>query len=480
MIEVYGFLNSAIGLGETARLLVRSLRAAGCAVRPVAVPLKGRDRVDFTIEELPAGGPSRAAAARILHLNPEHIAKLLPLVPDDFFSSARIVIVPYWETENLPEEAKPCARYFDEVWCTTRFLAETFGRGFGLPLRVFPAPLLFPETSGAGRVEKFGFEDRYVFLFSFDYFSCFKRKNPDGLCEAFTKAFPAQDPQGPVLVIKSAHANEHFAQNMYLKVRFSDRKDIIFIDGYIEENERAALFHRCEAYVSLHRSEGLGMTILEAMAQGKPSIATAYSGNLDFTLPDHSYPVHFRKSRIGPGSIHYPEDEEWAEPDLDAAAMAMRDCFINQEAAREKGAKALAWVSQHHQVEKVGEILLGFINDLLARPHDGAGKQRRLDELAASKPLLQSGHAGLAYKSLKQARERIREAETLLDALPKKHKQLSDVCRQLAQSNKLLASAISDSLKLSKESAVAKARAENTKAHFEDLLMMVIVEKLQR
>jgi hypothetical protein len=444
----------------------------------MAVPLKGRERVEFTDEEVPSSLPSPEAAIRILHLNPEHLPEFLPRVPGEFFISARAVIVPYWETETIPEAARACARYFDEVWCTTRFLAESFGKGLGLPTRVFPAPLAFPETEATGMAGNFGFEGRYVFLFSFDYYSCFKRKNPDGLCEAFTRAFPAEESGGPILIVKSNHGKEHPRQEIYLRARFGHRRDIVFIDGYIPEKERTALFNRCDTYVSLHRSEGLGMTILEAMAQGKPCIATAYSGNLDFTLPEHSHPIPFRKSRIGPGSIHYPENEEWAEPDLDAAARAMRECHADHEAARALGVKAKAWVRQHHQFGMVGNVLLGMIRDLLAHPLDREAKEQRLEGVASSKPQAPAGHAAAAYLSIKQAREHLKEVETLVESLPKKQKSIADACRRLAQSQKLLASAVSNSLKLSKEIAARDQREAKIKEHYENLILKVMMDKL--
>lgn len=445
----------------------------------MAVPLKGRKRISFTGEELPGSIPSDQARLRILHLNPEHIAEIHSLVPDGFFSSVPVVIVPYWETENIPRAAIAQACHFDEVWCTTRFLAEAFGKGFGIPLRSFPAPLAIPASGGYAVGERFRFDDRFVFLFSFDYFSCIKRKNPDGLCEAFVRAFPVQEPGGPVLVVKSTHAEEHPTQDIYLKLRFCGRKDILFIDGILADDERAALFQRCNAYVSLHRSEGLGMTILEAMAIGKPCIATAYSGNLDFTLPEHSYPIPFRKTRIGPGSIHYPPEEEWADPDLDAAATAMRECVMNPAEAGAKGLKAGEWVAEHHRFEAVGGILLGMIDDLLARPHDAAAKQRRLDEAGASNQQFPGNQASAAYALLRQARDRIKAAEDLLDAVPKKQQPLRDACRQLARSNRLLAASISGTLKAQKEAAAKRTGEQAIKEHFDMLVMKAIADKLR-
>lgn len=481
VIEVYGFLNSAIGLGETARLMVRALRAAGCPVRAMAVPLKGRARVDFTAEELPDHQPSAEAVVRIVHLNPEHLPEFIPHVPENFFTSARSVIVPYWETETIPESAKACACYFDEVWCSTRFLAESFGRGLGLPTRVFPAPLESPSVSDdGGDSAGFAFGSRHVFLFSFDYHSCFKRKNPDGLCEAFTRAFPTEEPGGPILLVKSIHGREHFHQDAYLRAKFARRRDILFLDGYLSTAERTALFDRCDTYVSLHRSEGLGMTILEAMAQGKPCIATAYSGNLDFTLETHSHPIPFRKAIIGPGSIHYPEGEEWAEPDLDAAARAMRACYENPDASRDLGAKAQAWILENHCFEKTGTILVGLIRNLMAQSPDTLPKKQTLVAARTTQEVDHPNHAAIAYASLKQARQNIKEIEALVEAIPKKQKELGKICRRLAQNQKLLATAISNSLKLNKEVGVRDQRVARIKECYEEMLLRVMVENMDK
>ena len=96
------------------------------------------------------------------------------------------------------------------------------------------------------------------------------------------------------------------------------------MDGYLPSRERDALMNACDCYVSLHRSEGFGLTLAEAMALGKPTIATAYSGNIAFMTPENSFLVPWRPGRVPPGCEPYPKGDCWAEPDLDAAASLMR------------------------------------------------------------------------------------------------------------------------------------------------------------
>jgi glycosyltransferase involved in cell wall biosynthesis len=162
--------------------------------------------------------------------------------------------------------------------------------------------------------------------------SVMKRKNPLGLVEAFKKAF---DPgEGPMLVLKSINGDSRPEASAELKAVIEGRDDIIWIDKYLDSEMSAALMNLCDCYVSLHRSEGLGLTIAEAMLLGKPVIATGYSGNLDFMTPDTSYMVPWTRVKVGKGAEAYSSRATWAEPNLDVAAEMMRTVYENPEQAQ--------------------------------------------------------------------------------------------------------------------------------------------------
>ena len=113
----------------------------------------------------------------------------------------------------------------------------------------------------------------------------------------------------------------------------------------------------CDCYVSLHRSEGLGLTMGEAMYFGKPVIATAYSGNLDFMTQENSFLVPHTMVEIGPGAGPYPADKQWAEPDLDRAAELMRRVFEDPESAAEHGRRAAEDIRRTHSPEAAAGTL---------------------------------------------------------------------------------------------------------------------------
>ena len=144
-----------------------------------------------------------------------------------------------------------------------------------------------------------------MFLFVFDFFSVLERKNPLGLIEAFTRAF--RPGEGPMLVIKTINGD---SQRSTISKRCAPRRragrDILVIDEYYSAEEKNALLGLCDCYVSLHRSEGLGLTMAEAMGLGKPVIATGYSGNLDFMTPENSYLVDYMMGAVPADCDPYP------------------------------------------------------------------------------------------------------------------------------------------------------------------------------
>ena len=181
----------------------------------------------------------------------------------------------------------PGSTYVDEVWAATRFVTEAIAAANQRPVFTVPVPIpvprLIPDVSRA----RFGLPDGvFVFLFMFDFFSIIERKNPIGLIEAFTRAF--QPHEGPILVLKTINGHRRLNDLEKLKHAIGDRTDILVMDEYYTAAQKNALLALCDCYVSLHRSEGLGLTMAEAMGLEKPVIATAYSGNLDFMTPENS------------------------------------------------------------------------------------------------------------------------------------------------------------------------------------------------
>jgi hypothetical protein len=199
----------------------------------------------------------------------------------------------------------------------------------------------------------------------FDYHSVFERKNPLAAIEAFRRAF--QPGAGAKLALKCINSADDPTNHARLLAAADEHEDVHIIDGYMSPTENDALIAACDCYISLHRSEGFGLTPAEAMVLGKPVIATGYSGNLDYMSPQNSYLVDYELTPIGPGNAPYPPDGVWAEPSAEHAARFMREVFEDQKAARAVGERAASDIADTHSMEAAGRSMKLRLDSLRAR-----------------------------------------------------------------------------------------------------------------
>lgn len=375
-IDLVGFLNSGLGLGETARAIHRSLVLAGFKVRTINCPLPDAASLGYEtfLNSDDLGEDYLPAPVCICSLNGEHMPNLARQAGNGFFEGRKMIGVCFWETPSLSPAAGQGFPYLDEIWTCSEFTADAIRRAApqGFPVKIFPHPVSCSSQTTALEAQllitDLDFGDRFVFLFSMDFKSCVKRKNPHGVCEAFVTAFPEPLQGGPVCVIKSINADQCPVARLELQSAYAHRKDIIFFDGFLPTASRDALHARANCYVSLHRAEGLGLTLLESMAAGKPCIATAFSGNLSFMNESNSLLIPFRELEVGRGSLNYPADDQWADPDIGEAATAMRECFERSARTVALAAAGLAHISATHSFEAAAKALSALVQQSMAVP----------------------------------------------------------------------------------------------------------------
>jgi glycosyltransferase involved in cell wall biosynthesis len=373
-VNVAGYLDKSLGLGQGARLYIEALEAADVPVctteAPLQLPVTGSQeqalahygRHDFEHRQLPYTPPFN-----LLCVNPDGLPGLLEWAGPALQESRWTIAHWAWETDLLPPHWLGAFRLIDEVWVNSSYVAENLRRFSPVPVITIPAPVVSPDTGGA-RLDadlQAAFGDGVVFLFVFDFFSTPQRKNPAGLIEAFTRAFAPG--MGPRLVLKAMNGSFRPEAVDELRWRIGDRPDIALIDRHVDRDTYAALLSRCDCYVSLHRAEGFGITLAEAMALAKPVIATGYSGNLDFMTADNSYLVDHTLTRVGPGVDMYPPEGCWAEPDLDHAARLMRLVWERPEAARATGERAARDVAESLSPRAAGALARARLEQLVAQ-----------------------------------------------------------------------------------------------------------------
>lgn len=351
-LNVVGFLKGELGIGESARLVLRALGTTRVRHAATAVSRNLASRENATFAGPPP--PRRPYDTTLICVNADLTPAVTAQVPELVVRRHRIGMW-YWEVEEFPVALHGAFDSVDEVWVATDFVREAIGRHSPVPVHTVPPPLPRPRPTTHLTRADLGLPDGFVFLFSFDYLSTAERKNPLGLVEAFRLAFPRGS--GPTLVIKSINAEARLGDAERLRLAVTDEPDVILLEQYLDPDERDALTLLADCYVSLHRAEGLGLTMAEAMALGKPVIGTAYGGNLQFMTPENSWLVPAERVPIPPGCDPYPAGTPWGEPDPAAAAAAMRAVVDDPAEARRRGARAAHDVATLHSPEVAGRAI---------------------------------------------------------------------------------------------------------------------------
>ena len=234
----------------------------------------------------------------------------------------------------------------DEIWAISEFTRESIASATDKPVFSSPPPVVVPEVASDVDRSAFGLEDgRFVFLFS-STSSRWSRKNPLGLIDAFFRAFT--DGEGPMLVIKTVNGESNPMDLEMVRLAAAGRSDVSVIDATVSAGELGALMQMTDCYVSLHRSEGFGLTMAESMILGKPVIATAYSGNLDFMTEQNSFLVPYSWAEVPRGAGPYPAGARWASPIWMSPRHSMRTVFEDPDLASRWPPRVGETFFEHH------------------------------------------------------------------------------------------------------------------------------------
>ena len=343
-MRVTGYFRAETGTGEHARLVLSAVEKAGITAGAYTDDnMISRQSHEFDHPD------RKDLNTNVICINADQLPYFAEEVGREFFEDRYNIGLWAWELEELPQHFAQSASCLDEIWANSSFTQQAISKITDKPVFSFPLPVKEPVITKKFDRQRLGIGAEPMFLFCFDLMSVMERKNPLGLIEAFSLAF--KDGEGPKLVIKAVGGEHKIADLEKLKYAASKRSDVIIFDSYLSFEENAALIGACDCYVSLHRSEGFGLTLAEAMSLGKPVIATKYSGNLDFMTHDNSFLVPFAHVNIPSGCDPYPSSMKWADPDLEIAAGFMRDVVEKPDLAKEKGQLAKTHVLQLHGIE---------------------------------------------------------------------------------------------------------------------------------
>jgi len=358
-VNVVGYFRSELGVGEAARQVITALDTHGVPVLPVhgdTIPLSRQGHAYTQFGHADADYP-----VNLICMNADALPEFAGQAGDWFFAGRYSIGLWFWEVNRFRREWMPAFSILNEVWLPTAHVAEAVSAVSPIPTRTMRIPVEMPPLVPRSRAD-LGLPPGFLFLFSFDYRSVFERKNPLALLDAFKHAFAPGE--GASLVFKCINPEADVDSHQRLLAAAAQHPDIHVIDRYFTPQDKNTLTALCDCYVSLHRSEGFGLTMAEAMYCGKPVIATGYSGNLDFMTSENSLLVDHRLVPIGLGADPYPPEGEWAEPDVVHAATLMRRVFENREFGARLGARAAQDIRATHSPAAAGALMVQRLEQL--------------------------------------------------------------------------------------------------------------------
>lgn len=359
-VRYVGFLGENSGFGQATRLHLSALQRAG-------VPVCGRSVLMGPDAPGDAPVPSRRypRTARLCARQRPYDHVLLHVVPPGFSHfrepGCRHIGITVWDSTVLPPGWGDSLAQVDELWVPSRYAAIAYRRAAGPPVRLIPHPVRahprvrrpFPEIP----------DSLFLFL-SIQEWS--DRKNPLGLLRAFRDAFAGREEVGLLLKIGLRYvadlARVRRALEDVLRVRAGHPRPppVYIIAEELTGRTLARLYGRADAFLSLHRSEGFGLCLAEAMAHGLPVVATGYSGNLDFMDAESAYLIDHKvvpvRVELGPRDL-WTGAMEWAEPSHDHAVATLRAVVAGPERAARVAARGHARVLAELSPQRVGALM---------------------------------------------------------------------------------------------------------------------------
>lgn len=351
-VNLIGFAYGELGIGEDVRMAALACEAAG---------------IPFAVYNFPPGDNVSQLDQRVS----QHVQDNLPYQTNIFcitgFDTVRLFLergsetfaghynIGYWpwELPRWSDEWKDAYLLVNEVWASTRYTKASFDSNATVPVALMPMAVSLGNIGEYSRKD-FGLpEDKLLFVFSFDFNSYLARKNPLAPVKAFKTAFPLGS-ESVGLVIKVMHVNPRSRKWQEFKKLIASDARIHLIDESMRRDKVNALYQVCDCFVSLHRAEGFGRGIAEAMLLGKPAIVTDFSGNQDFTTNDNAYLVTQQPVAIGKNEYPCSMGLHWAEPDIENAAEKMREVVRDVEKRQRKGIMGRNFVSTQHAPLNVG------------------------------------------------------------------------------------------------------------------------------
>lgn len=352
-INLIGNIKAETGLGQGCRLLASALEQTGIPMSIYQYDQLGTQKTgdtswdDKISNDLPYN-------TNLIFINPHEMGIAYLQIDKEVWDYRYNIAYWSWELEEFPDEWVPCFHCLDEIWAPSEFICRAIRKKTNLPVRSMPYYVEVPIHKKSQRKDFKLPADKFLFLMMYDHSSCMERKNPLGVLKAFKEAFDKKD-KDVGLVIKINNPTKEDEEK--IGGILDGYSNVYLIKGTLNRDEVNSLTKCVDVVVSLHRAEGFGLVLAEAMLLGTPTIATNWSANLEFMNEEVSCMVDYEMITIKEDIPPFKAGGRWADPNIHQAAGYMRKLFEDEEFYQGLAERAKEYANEVLSMERASGLV---------------------------------------------------------------------------------------------------------------------------
>ena len=359
-INLIGPVRAAMGLGQSCRLLADILENTeydfcikdfslgnGVVDLDHTYDLKICDDIKYNIN--------------IFHIEPIELMCAAPQMGEEVWNGRYNIAFWLWELESFPKAWNKSFDLIDEIWTPSEFTSSCLRKYTDKPIYTIPYCISAPTDEKYGR-EYFGLpEERFLFLCMYDTNSTMERKNPSAVIRAFQKAFQENDNKVG-LILKMNNPTEQDIRQINNMI--GNYNNIYIFTDILDKVAVNSLIKCVDVFVSLHRAEGFGLVMAEAMLNGTPCIATNWSSNTEFMNEEVACMVDYEFVTLKKSVPPYEKGIRWANANVEHAAFYMKKLYQDREFYNQLADKAQKYVAEKLEMEKAVKLVQNRIKEI--------------------------------------------------------------------------------------------------------------------
>ncbi|WP_018887657.1 glycosyltransferase [Paenibacillus massiliensis] len=354
-INLVGYARAEMGIGESCRIAAKSLSTTDIPfgiINFTGTSTASMNDTTWIHKEV----ENPKFNVNMFHINAEQMMEVYSKYGNSIFEGRYNIGFWHWELPDFPDEWSESFNLVDEIWAPSTFVVDSIAQKSPVPVVKIPHSI---EVAIHNLRDRNYFKlpnNAFLFLTMYDLKSYQSRKNPKASIQAFQLAFLPED-QSVGLVVKVNGVATGASELSELYHLIGQYKNIHLITETLSRNDTNALISVTDSYISLHRSEGFGLGLAEAMYLGKPVIGTGWSSNTDFMNQNNACLVNYSLVKLDQDFGPYKAYQYWADPEVEHASQYMYRLYTDSDFYTRTANNGELYIKKYYSPQAIGDLV---------------------------------------------------------------------------------------------------------------------------